>query len=38
MNKIKIMVHGCNGAMGQEVIKVIKKTEEVQVFCGVDKH
>lgn len=37
MNKIKIMVHGCNGAMGQEVIKVINQTDEIEIFCGFDK-
>ena len=33
---LKIMVHGCNGRMGQEVIKVINSSENTQVICGFD--
>lgn len=34
---IKVLVNGCNGKMGQEVIKSVQKTEDMEVFCGVDR-
>ena len=34
---IKVLLNGCNGRMGQEVIKSINETEEIEIICGVDK-
>lgn len=34
---IKVLVNGCNGKMGQEVIKSVQKAEDMEVFCGVDR-
>ncbi len=34
---IKVLVNGCNGKMGQEVSKEIKKTPDIEVLCGVDR-
>lgn len=34
---IKVLVNGCNGKMGQEVVKEIKNTQDVEVLCGVDR-
>ena len=36
-SKVKILVNGCNGKMGQEVAKQIKLTEDVDVLCGFDR-
>lgn len=34
---IKVLVNGCNGKMGQEVAKSVRKTENMEVCCGVDR-
>lgn len=34
---IKVLVNGCNGKMGQELIEAINKDEYFEVCCGVDK-
>ena len=34
---IKVLINGCNGKMGQEVAKEIRKTQDVEVVCGFDK-
>ena len=34
---MKVLVNGCNGKMGQEVVKQIGLLEDVDVLCGVDK-
>ena len=34
---IKILVHGSNGKMGGHVLEAIAKSENCQLFCGVDK-
>ncbi len=34
---IKVLINGCNGRMGQEVLKSINETEEIEVLCGVDR-
>ena len=34
---IKVLINGCNGKMGQEVIKVINNNEKFAVLNGVDK-
>ncbi len=36
MEKIKILVNGCNGKMGQEVVSAIEKDENVEAICGYD--
>lgn len=33
---IKVLVNGCNGKMGQEVINAIQNNENFEVICGVD--
>ena len=35
---INVVVNGCNGAMGQVVIKVAQKDPKVTVVAGVDKY
>ncbi len=34
----KIIMHGCNGRMGQEIIKIIQQDELVQVVAGIDAY
>ncbi len=34
---IKVLINGCNGKMGQEVAKEIKKTPDIETLCGVDR-
>ena len=34
---IKVLINGCNGKMGQEVIKVINNNEKFAVLNGLDK-
>ena len=34
---VKVLINGCNGKMGQEVIKEIKITPDIEVLCGVDR-
>ena len=34
---MKVLVNGCNGKMGQEVAKEVKRMPEMEVVCGVDK-
>ena len=34
---IKVLINGCNGKMGQEVAKAIKKTQDVEILCGFDR-
>ena len=34
---MKILINGCNGKMGQEVAKVVKLTQDMDVACGVDR-
>jgi len=34
---MKVLINGCNGKMGQEVVKEIKLDEDVEVVCGVDR-
>ena len=36
MEKIKVLLNGCNGKMGQEVVNCINKNEELEVICGFD--
>lgn len=34
---IKVLINGCNGRMGQEVVKAIVDTPEIEILCGVDR-
>lgn len=34
---IKVLVNGCNGKMGREVAESVRKSEDMEVFCGVDR-
>ncbi len=34
---IKVLVNGCNGKMGQEVAESVRKAENMEVCCGVDR-
>lgn len=34
---LKVMVHGCNGRMGQEVIKTLQQTDDIELLCGFDR-
>ena len=34
---LKILINGCNGKMGQVLAEEIRKTQDVEVLCGVDK-
>lgn len=34
---IKVLVNGCNGKMGQEVIKALENDDECEAFGGVDR-
>lgn len=34
---IRVLVNGCNGKMGQEVAESVRKTENMEVCCGVDR-
>ena len=33
---IKVLVHGSNGKMGGHVLAEIAKSEDLELFCGVD--
>ena len=33
---VKIMMHGCNGVMGQVISKIVEETEGAVMACGVD--
>ena len=35
---IKVLVNGCNGKMGQEVISEISSNKAFEVVCSVDKN
>ena len=34
---IRVLINGCNGKMGQEVVKSATITPDIDVLCGVDK-
>ena len=34
---VKIMMHGCNGVMGQVISKIVEETEGAVMACGVDR-
>ena len=36
-SKMKVLVNGCNGKMGQEVANEVRLTQDMDVVCGVDR-
>lgn len=34
---IKVLVNGCNGKMGKEVVKAVTETPDIEMLCGVDR-
>lgn len=32
----KVIMHGCNGAMGQVISKLVKETEDIEIIAGID--
>lgn len=34
---VKVLINGCNGKMGQVLSERIRDTQDIEVFCGVDK-
>ena len=37
MSKIKVLINGCNGKMGQEVAKKIRVSTNMEVMAGIDR-
>lgn len=37
MNKVKVLVNGCNGRMGQEVVSSILENDDLEIMCGFDQ-
>ena len=35
---VKIIMHGCNGKMGQVVTKIVKEDSQAEIVAGVDKY
>ncbi|SEF71212.1 dihydrodipicolinate reductase [Caloramator fervidus] len=35
---MRILLHGCNGKMGQVLTRIISQMEDIKVVCGVDKN
>ena len=35
---VKIIMHGCNGYMGQTITKLIENDEEIEIVAGIDKY
>ena len=35
---VKIMMHGCNGKMGQVIAKIVKEDINSEIVAGVDKY
>ena len=35
--KLKIMISGCNGEMGQTISRLVNETDDMEVVCGFDK-
>ena len=33
----KIMMHGCNGVMGQVITKIVEETDDAVMAAGVDR-
>ena len=34
---IKVLMHGCNGRMGQMIVNLVKEEKEMEIAAGVDK-
>lgn len=35
---VKIMMHGCNGKMGQTISRIVKEDSDAQIVAGIDKY
>ena len=35
---IKVLMHGCNGKMGQMITELIRDDEQVEIAAGVDAY
>ncbi len=33
---IRMIMHGCNGAMGQTIAKIVEQEADIQIVAGVD--
>lgn len=36
VNRMKVLLHGCNGRMGQVMVRLISETSDMEILCGVD--
>lgn len=36
MNKVKVIMHGCNGKMGQMITSLCAQDEEIEIVAGID--
>lgn len=34
---MKVLLHGCNGKMGQVLTRIISQMEDIKIICGVDR-
>ena len=35
---VKIIMHGCNGKMGQVITKIVKEDANAEIVAGIDKY
>ena len=35
---VKIIMHGCNGKMGQVITKIVKEDAQAEIVAGIDKY
>ena len=35
---VRLIMHGCNGKMGQVITRMVKEDPEVEIVAGVDKY
>lgn len=35
-NNMKVLLHGCNGRMGQVLVRLISEASDMEIICGVD--
>ena len=33
---VKVLMHGCNGRMGQMITSIVKESEDMEIVAGVD--
>ena len=34
---VRMIMHGCNGAMGRTITELVSKQEDIQIVAGIDK-